>query len=279
MPGLNTTGTANTNDYNLGRGIVYFAPLTNGLPGAYRDLGNAPEFNISVEVETQEHTSSRAGLRTVDKEVTISQQINLTLTIDELNFENLALFFAGDTEAAYTNPAETANTGGTVLAASVELGRWYDIVDDNNNRAYGFSATSNLAFDNSTDTQTLTEVTDYTVDKELGRVFIHSSATNIEAGEELTVTWAADNAIADVNEVKSLTSTAVSGALKFVSINPVNEDRKTEYQFHQVSLSAEGDFSLIGDDFTQMQLSGTAERNETADADSPTLTIRYPTGQ
>jgi hypothetical protein len=64
------------------------------------------------------------------------------------------------------------------------------------------------------------------------------------------------------------------GALKFISQNPANNDESTEYQFHQVSLKAEGDFAQISDEFSQMQLTGTAERNTTADADSPTLTIR-----
>jgi hypothetical protein len=39
-------------------------------------------------------------------------------------------------------------------------------------------------------------------------------------------------------------------------------------------LKAEGDFALIADEFTTMQLTGTAETNADADADSPTLTIR-----
>ena len=46
MAGPNTTGLANPNDLNLGRGIIYAAAIdsTTGLPGAYRDLGNAPAF-------------------------------------------------------------------------------------------------------------------------------------------------------------------------------------------------------------------------------------------
>ena len=80
MPGVNTTGVPNTNDYNLGRGIVYFSLLdTNGLPtGGYRDLGNAPEFNVSFETETLEHQASRLGLKVTDKEVVISQKCKLS---------------------------------------------------------------------------------------------------------------------------------------------------------------------------------------------------------
>lgn len=272
MPGPNLTGTPNTADYNLGRGIVYFASLTNGLPGAYRDLGNAPEFNISVEVETIEHQSSRQGLRVVDKEVVISQKVTLTITLDELNSENLALFFSGS-QGTLTNPAVSAQTEFEMIS-SVELGRWYDIVDDSGVRAYNFTSTNAIDIDNGTDDTNLVAGTDYTLDAEMGRIFFHSDASAIEAGEAVDVAWSLDAGNVNVNEVKALTTSAVVGALKFISVNPAAADAKTEYQFHQVSLKADGDFSLIGDEFTTMQLTGVAERNETADADSPTLTIR-----
>ena len=83
MPGPNTLGTPQTDDYNLGRGILYFATLgSDGRPNEYRDLGNVPEFNLSIEVETLEHQSSRQGLKVVDKEVVISQAVNVAFVVD-----------------------------------------------------------------------------------------------------------------------------------------------------------------------------------------------------
>lgn len=270
MPGLNTTGKPNTEDYNLGRGICYFAPLVNSLPGAYRDLGNAPEFNISIENETVEHTSSRAGLRSVDKEVTISQKITLSITIDELNFENLALFFSGST-ATFSNAVAIAGFSEHQMVTGVELGRWYDIVDSNGVRVYNITAGNLTVEDGAT---TLVEDTDYEVDETMGRIFFLSTATNTSAGQDIDVTLSANASAGTVDEVRALTQSATTGALKFISINPAAGDRKTEYQFHQVSLKATGDFALIGDEFTTMQLEGTAEKNETADSDSPTMTSR-----
>lgn len=272
MPGLNTTGKPNTEDYNLGRGIVYFSNLSGGLPTDYRDLGNAPEFNISIEVETVEHQSSRQGLRVVDKEVVISQSINLTVTIDELNFENLALFFSGST-GTHTNVSVAGFAEHQMITGAVQ-GRWYDIVDSNGNRAYDVQA-SDLTVEEGATAAVLN--TDYELDSEMGRIFIISGSTVLTAGSDVDVTLAANASARAVTEVRSLTQSAVTGALKFVSINPSASDAQTEYQFHQVSLKAEGDFSLIGDEFTTMQLTGVAERNETADADSPTLTVRNVT--
>ena len=273
MPGINSTGLPNTDDYNLGRGKVFFASLTAGIPGAYRDLGNAPEFNISIESETLEHQSSREGLKTTDKEVVISQKMTLSLTLDEINFENLAALFSGAT-ASHTNVA-VAGFSKYEMVGAVELGRWYDIVNSSNERAYDLTETGDLVLNNGDDDTLLVEDTDYTADLVMGRVFLLSTATNISAGEALDVTLTADAApTASIDEVRALTQTSVTGALKFIAENPAASDHQTEFQFHQVSLKAEGDFGLISDEFSTMQFTAVAERNELADSLSPTLTVR-----
>lgn len=277
MPGINLTGRANTADYNLGRGRVYFAPLlASGMPGAYRDLGNAPEFNINVEVETLEHQSSRQGLRVTDKEIVISQKVNLSLQLDEINFENVALFFSGTTEDDVTNVAVAGFTKYTMIE-NVEKGRWYDIVNSSDARAYDIDA-SNLTLEEGTTTLTKgsTGTADVEVDEVMGRLFFRPESANLtySGTEDIDVTLAADSGAKSIDEVKALTQTSVSGALKFLSENPANNDFMYEYQFHQVSLKAEGDFGLISDDITTMGFTGVAEQNASADADSPTLTIR-----
>lgn len=283
MGGLNTTGLPITGDYNLGRGKIYAADLVSGLPGdaGWRDLGNAPEFNINVEVETLEHQSSREGLKVTDKEVVISQKINVSFQLDEINFQNLALFFSGTASAAaLTNPAiaGVAETEfiTTALDYSAVGGRWYDLTDATGAiRAYNIdSANLTLASDILGDNNALVLGTDYTVDEKMGRVFILSGTTLIDPGDDVTFILAADAGAVNPDEVKALTQTNVTVALKFISENPANNDAESEYTFHQVQLKAEGDFSVIGDEFTTMGFTAVAESNPTADADSPTLTVR-----
>ncbi len=278
MPGPNTTGTANTADYNLGRGILYFAsPLISSLPVDWRDLGNCPEFNLSIEVETLEHQSSRAGLKTVDKDVVISQKATVSFGLDELNHENMAAFLAG-AKVSHTNVAVAGFSSRLLVpAAQLALGRWYDLTDASGERAYDV-VTSDVIIKNSTDVVTMVDGTDYTLDTEMGRFFVLSTssamAAAIAAVEGLNVTLSAEATASDVDEVQGLTTTSVVGALKFVAENPANADAKTEYHFHQISLKAEGDLSLIGDDYSVMNFTGTAEKNTTADAASPTMVIR-----
>lgn len=279
MAGPNTTGLPNTEDYNLGRGIIYIAEIdsTTGRPSAsgWRDLGNAPEFNVTVEAETLEHRSSRQGLQTVDKEVLISQDMNLSFALDELNHENLALFFSGS-KASHTNVAIAGFAKYEMISAAdggVTLARWYDIVDSSGNRAYDVES-SNVTLNNGDDETLLVEGTDYSLDLAQGRIFLLSTASNIAAGEALDVTLGADGGAKTVSEVRGLSQTNVTVALKFIAENPADDDKQTEYEFHQVDLKADGDFALIGDEFSQMNFTAAAESNTTGYSDSPVLTIR-----
>jgi len=280
MSGINTAGTPQTGDYVIGRGIAYFAPLSSGLPGPYRDLGNSPEFNITVDTETLKHITSRQGLAVTDKEVTISQDVTVNFQLDENSFDNLATFFAGTAAAtALVNPT-IAGVAATVVTTSAVLGRWYDLVSAApptlGVRCYDIeTANLTLTEDPGGVPVVMVEGTDYTLDLEMGRVFLLSTAVNIVAGGTFDFVLAADaGAKPNIDEVKALTQTTVLGALKIITENPANNDAKVEWQFHQVTLKATGDLALIGNEFATMGITATAERNTTADPDSPTLTIR-----
>ena len=276
MPGLNTTGLANTSDYNLGRGKVYFAELdANGIPKSYRFMGNAPEFNISMETETLEHQSSTGGLKVTDKEVVISQKVNLSLTLDEINFQNMALFFSGSTGSHDNTAAQSAITGLGNLVVDT-AGRWYDLYQTASGVPTSDSSGDRLYDVGTVTIDTLTVGDDFEVDSKMGRVFIKSNVTPGTFDVDVAADAQADSS---VDEVRGLTQTSVQGALKFISENPAAGDAQTEYQFHQVSLKSEGDFGLISDEYTQMGLTAVAEANESAGGStSPTLTIRTHAG-
>lgn len=286
--GINLTGLPDPGDYNLGRGIVYFAALhpTTGLPLEWRDLGNAPEFNLSLESETLEHQSSRKGLKVTDLEVIISLKASCSFALDEANFDNLALYFQGET-ASYVNPA-TAGVGGTPGTTKIAItsqaypakkGVWYDIRDASGNRVYDVDPTK-IVVKKATDDTMATSVdlvlnTQYTLDTKMGRIF-HKSTSDVNLGTHpvLCYTLLADAGAKPVDEVRGLTKTSIKGALKFIAENPANNDKQYEYQFHKISVKPDGDFALISDEITQMQFSGVAEKNELASPSSPTLTIR-----
>lgn len=275
MAGPNTTGTPQTADYSLGRGKLYVALLdtATGLPDAagYRDVGNVPDFSISIDIEELLHQSSQRGLRITDKRVVTQQTMNLSVSLDELSSENMAVFFSGDTATA-TNPA-VAGFATHVLSATVTLGRWYDIKSASGVRAVDLDPTKVAATETAGPT-VLVEGTDYTLDTKMGRIFLLTTATNIATGESLSVALTADaGAAAQLQQVTALTKSSEQLVLKFIAENPANNDEQVEFEFHSATLSAEGDFALIGDDWTVMQLSGVAQAESLATGTARTLTV------
>jgi len=273
----NLTGLPNTGDYTLGRGIVYESPIdsTTEMPtdAGWRDLGNATEFNVSLETEKLEHKSSRAGLQVVDKEVVLSQKMTISFSLDELNDENVANFLSGET-ATHTNVAIAGITDYEMIA-SVVLGRWYDIVDETTNeRAYDVDTTDLSLTETSGAPVGLVENTDYTLDSKNGRIFLLSTATNIAAGEPMSVELTAAAGAKPVEEVRGLTSGNIIRAIKFIGENPANSNKQREWQFHKVTIASEGDLALIGDEYAVMAFSGTVESSTLADAAAPYVRIR-----
>lgn len=280
MGGLNLTGQNDVNAYFLGRGKLWVAALSAGLPDAngWRDVGNVPEFALSMETERLDHQSSRSGLKVIDKSVVISQKANIQFALDQLSFDNLAMFLAGTTDTvAYTNPAiaGVTNEGG---GSALKLGRWYDLIADNGQHAVDI-AKANLSVREDPDgiPATLTQDVDYEVNEKWGmiRFLTASEGGGATEGNDWDFTLAADAGASVPQELKALKTSGQTVALKFIGENPANNDETIHCVFHQVQLSADGNLGLISDEYAQMGFAGVLEENVLADADSPYATIRW----
>ena len=102
-----------TENYTLGKGVIYFNQLVGGVFQGERDLGNAPAFSFSLATETIEHFTSRGGLAVKDKEIISQVTPSLAFTLDEINKENLALLTLG-------NIASVTQVAGVASAVSVD---------------------------------------------------------------------------------------------------------------------------------------------------------------
>lgn len=281
---LNTTGMGQTRSYILGRGRVYAAEIivATGKPKGYRFLGNATAFAASQEVETLDHVSSQEGLRQVDLSLVTQQQMNLSLTLDEIDWNNLALFFTGDA-LSLTNPGATDGTNADWIDTAVDpdgvvLARWYDLVKTDGSRIYDITAGGDvvLSADPNGVPVVLVEGTDYEIDLKFGRIFFLSTAVNVAAGDEVGFVYTANVTTAPsatIDRVQGLTQTTITTAIKFIGVNPAADGKEFEAEFHQVKLRPEGDFALIGDEFVTMGFTGVAERNELGFPLSPVVDV------
>jgi hypothetical protein len=96
-----------TNVYKVGRGQLHFALLlSDGTYDGFRPMGNTPGFDITVESEELTHTSSMGGLGEVDLQVPISITRAATITVDNLDDDNLGIIFA----AAVSDVSQTSTS-------------------------------------------------------------------------------------------------------------------------------------------------------------------------
>lgn len=303
----------NTSSYTLGRGKAFFkGDLPSGLDAAgWRDLGNCSDFSVAFASDSKEHKNNLAGLQVIDKTVLISQKMTVSLTLDEINLNNLAMGLLGYkggsavTGTPLLNPQQIASNDPLVSASfpnvfinGITLGAWYDLevipaaIPSEKRRAYDFQAgqirsgaTKDVRFwSNGTGTRTstvggtgLTERTsavpngDYELDRQLGRIrFFPGGPGNVTGGTlcQALIFWQAasggnafalDSTLMSVAALSGAQSSGYQGSLRLVQINPANNNLPTEYTFHSVILTPDGDLGLITDEFATITLTGTAQ--------------------
>jgi hypothetical protein len=87
----------NVENLQVGKGIVSF--WKDG-DADYRDLGNVTSMVLTPEVETLEHFSSRTGIKTRDRLITIQQKATVKLVMEEITASNLAMMVYGAVDEA-----------------------------------------------------------------------------------------------------------------------------------------------------------------------------------
>lgn len=244
-----TLGT-HPDNYTLGKGELFFAPFIDGTetPKGFRYLGNTPEFSVSITEEKLEHFNSDRGIREKDRSVPLQVDRTGSLTTDNISVDNVAMFFFGES-ATITAVAATVTDE---VVKSLQKGRYYQLGVSAANPAgvkgldYLVATTKKIELTDSTGATIYVEGTDYTVDMDLGLVYILPTSTIVE-GSDGKVDY--KTKASTRNRIIS-GSTSIKGSLKFVSTNP--EGTKIDYTFPYVSISPNGDYALKGEEWQQI---------------------------
>lgn len=239
-----------TNNYTLGRGEIYFARRdpTTGNMGGERYLGNTPAANLTAEEEKLEHFSSDRGIRIKDKTVTLQVNYTGTLEVDNIDYENVALFFLGESEDLTFTQATVTDEQVGITGVGVEKGMFYQLgmTTGNPSGAKGiiYPGETTTTFVLEKGAATLVHGTDYVLNAELGRIEILEGSATVENGDVLTCTYT----IAASTRKRVISgSTAVTGALRYIAYNP--EGEQIDYFMPSVTLSPNGDFALKSDEW------------------------------
>jgi hypothetical protein len=85
-------------NYTLGRGKVHFSRFKDGttIPSGFFYIGNTPEFSLNIQSQTLDHFSSDEGIREKDDSVPLEVNRSGSMTTDNIEPKNVALFFFGD---------------------------------------------------------------------------------------------------------------------------------------------------------------------------------------
>jgi hypothetical protein len=264
-----------SNNYVVGRGTVYFDRFQDGTNRKTGEMyfGNTPEFTINTDSETLDHYSSDHGMRVMDASVLLEASQGGTFTCDNINSDNLALWFLGDVATT----TQTQQTDAKEVFNPIMRGRFYQLgtSDDNPTGVRSVDNFQMVKADASVaislgagDITSIVGATvvnpagNYEIDLEAGRIYIEPDSTDLSGNVQIAVQY-------DVGAQKRTlvigNSNMVYGALRMISDNPVGTNKN--YYFPKVSVAPDGDYALKGDDwqvmsftFKAMQLNNITKR-------------------
>lgn len=232
--------------YVVGKGKVYFDRFVPGTktPTGERYMGNTPELSTSSDQDTLDHFDADAGLNVKDESVTIQDNMTGQLVCDNMDMENVSLFFGGDR-------VQAAIVGATALTETkpAKLGRFIQLGVSAEN-PQGLRNLSN--FEMKIGVATIAQAGNYEFIPATGQVYIEDDpvAVTLIADAALIMEYDQEAGNSDVVIGKG---TEVRGSLRFVSANPVGAQK--DYFWPYIKLTANGDFALKSDEWQQVPFS------------------------
>lgn len=230
--------------YTLGRGELHFAQFRPGtlIPRGELYMGNSPAFGLTATQENLDHYNSDAGIRTKDDSILLQLDYASTLTVDNIDTDNLAYFFLADKKIITTVETPVASEA----IAQVELGRWYQLGTSDLNPS-GVRGLSAITLKPASAGTAYIPGTDYLTDPVNGRIFIQPGGA-ITDGSSPVAAYTID---ASSREQIVTAGKVIEGALRYLAKNPAG--LQINYFMPHVKFTPNGDFALKGDTWQELQ--------------------------
>lgn len=237
----------NTRNLTLGRGRVYFSRFKPGTrdPDGFRYIGNTPEFALNIESDELDHYDADGGIRVKDDSLTLEVNRSGSLTTDNIDPENVALFFFGDSEVV----TQTSAASQTLTIEDAHPGHSYKIGATAENPA-GFFGLDPAGFGVAlSGGAALVAGTDYEVDLDGGMLHLLPESTALTSPTDVNVTFA----VRASTRARVISGTeAVEGAVMFRSNNP--RGGQAVITMPWVKVRPSGDYALKGDEWQMIPL-------------------------
>lgn len=240
-------------NYTLGKGKLYFDQFAAGTqnPTGERYLGNTPGFSITNEAEVLEHFSSESGLKEKDDEVTLSASRKATFITEQIDVDNLALFFFGTSTSLTVTGAtvtdELVNGGvGIIKGLYYQLGVTTNLPSGAQLLTQHTGPSTNIILKHTSGTPTYTEGADYEIDMVRARIYIIPGGT-IASGTILKATY---KTTTSTRERVLSGNQSIDGAFRYLADNPKGRNYHVFVPYAKVSPN--GEFALKGDTWQQL---------------------------
>ena len=229
------------------QGKVSLAKIDNatGAVGAYRPIGNVPEFTIEMDSDQVDHFESMSGARTKDAVLVRAKSMTLAGQIEEASSENLAWATNGRIKQI-TGGAKTGDTSPTgMVAGSV----W---------ALKGQKITGLTITDSDTPANTVSP-SDYALDADFGSV----TMLDVAGYEQPFIAAYTDG---NTTAVTFMTDDTQLYALRFEGINTV-DGKKVLVELYRTQKDPTGSIPLINEEFGQLSIAGEALADSTKTVD------------
>lgn len=231
-----------TNDYKVGKGLVFFDRFAAGtLTKQGEDFfGDCKALGVTVKSTEIDHYQSTGGIKILDASVPIQAEASGSLMTENASAANMARFFFGTASTV----TQTAATVTDEVVGPVIPGLYYQL-GPSALGSQNLNPATPLVLKDSTGVTTYVLGTDYQVDYVSGRIQIIGST--IVAGVTLKATYLT----LAITKPKVLSGTTpIEGALRFISNNVAGSQQSIYLPY--VKVTPNGTYDLIGDKFTEM---------------------------
>lgn len=240
-----------TNRYFRGQGSVYIGSRSaTGRPVSLRPVGNVPQLQLSTSKNFTDHMENETGDNRIDLRISTQTMVTATMTLENINKENLMLAFNGST---------TAVSGATVSAESrtAYKGRAFPLAKAN--------ITSFTSLTSDPAGTTYVAGTDYVITPPSNIVFIPTTSAIADAAAVLA------NYVAGASEiVNAFNATSEDFYLYFDGLNTVDSKKPVIVELFKCSFDPAAQTDLIGDNLVSLELQTTVlydALNDSATAD------------
>jgi hypothetical protein len=244
--------------YLIGRGELAIADRdANGNPGALQDLGEVPEFEVSVDVTFADNFNTKKAISRQDLHVATRQTAKVRIVAKEATMENLALALFGEVvEGAGGNFSAVAFPSG------IQAGGTY-IIPGNRTRV------SSIVITDSAVAPATVDEDDYEVD------LVHGTVKFLNVTGYTQPFKIAGTEAADQKSVGLLKKRSQEKFIIFKGVNIADDDAPMQVGLYRVALGPAQKIPYKGEEAAMYELEGNVLSDDEKDEDADLGTFGY----